>query len=77
MTGNANLTGSCVTIVNAGSKYPTTGGTYGNITLSGNGSYNLSSPTTGTFAGIVIFQPRGHARILSSSSRRGPKTRTA
>ena len=45
-------------IVNAGSKYPTTGGTYGSITLSGNGSYNLSPLSTGTYAGIVIFQLR-------------------
>ena len=43
-------------IVNAGSKYPTTGGTYGSISLSGNGSYNLSPQATGTYAGIVIFQ---------------------
>ena len=47
VSGNASVTGSGVTIINAGSKYPTSGGTYGAITLSGNGSYRLSPPTTG------------------------------
>ena len=42
VSGNANVAGSGVMILNAGSTYPTTGGTYGSITLSGNGSYNLS-----------------------------------
>ena len=56
-----------MTIVNAGSKYPTTGGTYGSITLSGNGSYNLSPPTTGTYAGIVIFQTRDNSKALTLS----------
>ena len=39
------------------SNYPNSGGTYGSITLSGNGSWrNLTPTTTGTYAGIVIFQ---------------------
>ena len=49
-------------IVNAGSKYPTIGGsqTYGGITLSNSGSINLSPYTTsGTYAGLVIFQTDG------------------
>ena len=33
VSGNANVSGSGVTIFNAGSKYPITGGTYGNINL--------------------------------------------
>jgi hypothetical protein len=54
-------------IVNAGSKYPTTGGTYGSIALGGNGSYNLSPLSTGAYAGIVIFQPGDNANALSVS----------
>ena len=70
VTGNASVSGSGVLIVNAGSKYPTTGGTYGGITLSGNGSYNLTPLATGTYAGIVIFQTRDNSKALSSERQR-------
>ena len=65
-----------MTIFNAGSKYPTTGGTYGSITLSGNGSYNLSPPTTGTYAGIVIFQSRDNSKALTFSGNASGMTGT-
>ena len=67
ISGNASVTGSGVTIFNAGSKYPTTGGTYGSISLSGNGTITLSPPTTGTYAGVVIFQPADNTKALSVS----------
>ena len=67
VSGNASVTGSGVTIINAGSKYPTSGGTYGAITLSGNGSYRLSPPTTGPYAGIVIFQSRDNSKAITLS----------
>ncbi|HEV3311885.1 MAG TPA: S53 family peptidase, partial [Chloroflexota bacterium] len=67
VSGNASVSGSGVTIFNAGSKYPTTGGTYGSITFSGNGSYNLSPPTSGTYAGIVIFQSRDNSKAVTLS----------
>ena len=76
VSGNANISGSGVTIVNAGSKYPATGGTYGSITLSGNGSYNLSPPTTGTYAGIVIFQTRDNSKALTLSGNAAGMTGT-
>ncbi|MGO9469265.1 MAG: beta strand repeat-containing protein, partial [Isosphaeraceae bacterium] len=76
VSGNGNVTGSGVTIFNAGSKYPTTGGTYGSIALSGNGSYNLSPPTTGTYAGIVIFQSRDNTKALSLSGNASGMTGT-
>ena len=56
--------------------YPTTGGTYGSITLSGNGSYNLSPPTTGTYAGIVIFQTRDNSKALTLSGNASGMTGT-
>ena len=59
VSGNSSVTGSGVMIFNAGSKYPSTGGTYGSITLSGTGTFNLSPATSGLYAGIVFFQPRG------------------
>ena len=67
VSGNASVTGSGVMIFNAGSKYPTTGGTYGAISLSGNGKYNLTPPTSGTYAGIVIFQLRDNTKALTLS----------
>jgi PKD domain len=67
VSGNASISGTGITIFNAGSRYPTTGGTYGSITLSGNGSYNLSPPTSGTYAGIVIFQSRDNSKALTIS----------
>jgi hypothetical protein len=67
VSGNASVSGSGVMIVNAGSNYPAAGGTYGSITLSGTGSYNLSPLPTGSCAGIVIFQPGDNASALSIS----------
>ena len=67
VSGNASVSGSGVMIVNAGSKCPTTGGTYGSIALGGNGSYNLSPLSTEAYAGIVIFQPGDNANALSVS----------
>jgi hypothetical protein len=76
ISGNASVTGSGVTIFNAGSIYPATGGTYGSISLSGNGSYNLTPPTCGTYAGIVIFQSRDNSTALSISGNASGMTGT-
>ena len=54
-------------IFNAGSNYPNSGVTYGSISLGGNGSYNLSPLSSGTYAGIVIFQPKDNTNTLSVS----------
>jgi hypothetical protein len=67
VTGNASISGTGVMIYNAGSNYPGNGGTFGGITLSGNGTFNLSAPTSGTYAGILIFQSRQNTRALSLS----------
>jgi hypothetical protein len=67
VTGSASISGTGVTIYNAGSNYPNSGGNFGGITLSGSGTFNLSAPTTGAYAGIVIFQSRQNARALSLS----------
>ena len=63
-------------IVNAGSTYPSAGGTYGSITLSGNGSYKLSPPSTGTYAGIVIFQTRDNSKAMTISGNASGMTGT-
>jgi ELWxxDGT repeat protein len=67
VTGNANISGAGVTLYNAGSNYPNSGGNFGGITFSGNGTFNLSAPTTGPYAGILIFQSRQNTRALSFS----------
>ena len=72
VSGNASVTGSGsgVMIFNAGSKYsntgtPSDGGTYGSITLGGNGTCSLSPMTSGPYAGITIFQPSENKQTLT------------
>ena len=67
VSGNATVTASGVLIYNAGSKYPSSGGTFGPITLSSNGSIKLTPATTGSYAGVVIIQPAGNTQTLSFS----------
>jgi hypothetical protein len=67
VTGNASVTGAGVTVYNTSSNYPSNTGSYGGITLSGNGSFSLSAPTAGQYAGIVIFQARANTRAMSLS----------
>ncbi len=65
VTGGASITGAEVTIYNAGSNYPGSGGSFGGITLGGTGRFNLSAPASGPYAGVVIFQSRQNTRALS------------
>ena len=66
-SGNASITGTGVTIYNAGSNYPSSGGTYGAITLSGNGTFKLTPPTSGTYAGLLFIQPAANTEVLTYS----------
>ena len=65
VSGSANVSGSGVTIYNAGSNCPSTGGTYGSINLSSTGTFNLSAPSSGTYAGTLIFQSRDNTQTMS------------
>jgi hypothetical protein len=77
VSGNASISGTGVLIVNAGSNYSNgPGGTYGSISLSGNGSYKLTPMTTGTYAGIVIFQTRDNSRAMTISGNASGMTGT-
>ena len=67
VSGNASISGTGVMIYNAGSNYPSSGGNFGGITLSGNGTFSLSAPTSGPYAGVLIFQSRQNTRALSFS----------
>ena len=73
-SGNAIVNGSGMTIFNAGSKYGSSGsgGSYGEITLSGNGS--LTPPTTGAYSGVLIFQSRDNTQTLSLTGNSAPRS---
>ncbi len=66
-SGNASVSGSGVLIYNAGSNYPNSGGSFGAISLSGNGSTSLSPASTGSYAGIMLIQPAANTQTLSFS----------
>jgi hypothetical protein len=63
------VSGSGVFLYNAGSTYDgtTDSGKFGGITLSGNGSFNLSAPSSGNDAGILLAQPLENTRALAFS----------
>ncbi len=63
VSGNANVTGTGVMIYNTKSST----GTYGSITLSGNGTIKLTAPTTGAYAGMLIFQDVNNSKALTFS----------
>jgi hypothetical protein len=67
ISGNASLTGQGILVYNAGSSFPSTGGSFGSISLSGNGSFNVTAQTSGPYAGMVMFQSRDNPRTLSIS----------
>jgi CSLREA domain-containing protein len=67
VSGSGNLSGSGVTIFNAGSQYngTTDGGTFGSISIGGQGTITLSAPTSGVYAGVTIFQSRANSKALA------------
>jgi hypothetical protein len=67
VTGNGKVNGSEVLIYNAGSNYPSAGGNFGGIALSGSAQVNLTAPASGAYAGIVFFQARDNTRAISVS----------
>ena len=69
VSGNGNILGNGVLIFNAGSSYngTTDGGAFGSISLSGNGTINLSAAGSGPYAGVLIFQSRSNTRSLALS----------
>ena len=67
VSDQASVAGSGVMIVNAGSNYPGTGGTYGKIEQSDNSTINLSPLTSGPYAGIAFFQPLDNTKSITLS----------
>jgi uncharacterized repeat protein (TIGR01451 family) len=68
VSGTANVTGSGILIYNTGSKYPNAGGTYGAINLSTSGTVKLNAATTGSYAGILIYQDPNNTQVLTISA---------
>ncbi len=64
---NANVTGNGVMFYNAGSNFPSLGGSFGSLSFSGNAIVNLTPPTTGVYSGITFFQARDNLQQLSLS----------
>jgi hypothetical protein len=71
ISANTTMTGTGVTF------YNTTGtGGYGGITLNGNTTVNFSAPTSGSLAGILIFQDRAIPTTGASSTITGNASST-
>jgi hypothetical protein len=67
VSGSASISGSGVTLYNTESAFPNPGGTYGGVTLSGNGTVSLTAPSSGPDAGVVLFQARTNTRAIALS----------
>ena len=68
VSGAGIASGSGVLIYNAGSNFNGgSGSSFGGFTLSGSGALSLTAPTSGPYAGIVIFQSRDNTHALAIS----------
>ncbi|MEQ1829700.1 MAG: hypothetical protein ABL921_27305 [Pirellula sp.] len=67
ISGNASVFGNGVLFYNAGSNYPNPGGSFGSIAISGNGTYDLTAPTSGMYSGMTFFQARDNTQQVSVS----------
>jgi hypothetical protein len=65
ISNSASIVGTGVVIYNAGSNFPNPGGTFGAVSLSGSGSISLTAATSGTYAGVLLFQARDNTLSVS------------
>lgn len=56
LAGNSSLSGTGVFIYLTNSNYPATGGSCATWSLAGNNDSTLSAPTSGTYAGLLVWQ---------------------
>jgi Flp pilus assembly protein TadG len=67
VSGNGTLTGHGVTIYMACSSYPTactTGQSGASLTVTGNGSVDLTAPSYGSYQGLTIFSDRNNTSTI-------------
>jgi Flp pilus assembly protein TadG len=69
---SGGITGAGVTIILKNSRAPS--GSYGNISLSGNSPITLTAPTTGTYAGIAVYQDRNAPASNAGNAMTGTST---
>src|SRR5262249_10917483 len=75
VSATASVNGSGVNVFNASSLYDYTtgttqsGGNYGGISIGKNGSVTLTAPTSGAYAGILLFQPGDNTRALAFAAK--------
>jgi hypothetical protein len=62
LTGSGALTGSSVTFY-----------TLGGDTLTGSGNMNLTAPTSGTYSGVLVYQPLSDTAAMSITGSGGDK----
>ncbi len=65
LAGNSSLTGAGVMLYLTNSAYPAAGGTCATFALNGNNHTQLSAPTTGTYAGMLVWQDAACTGALS------------
>jgi hypothetical protein len=68
VTGGGSVIGRNVSIYNTGTNYPNSGGTFGAVTLTGNGVFDLTPPNADSpYAGVLIFQSRDNPQDVTMS----------
>jgi hypothetical protein len=67
VSGDGNISGSGVAIYIAGCDFCGSSDEIGSVTLSGHGTLNLTAPTCGPYAGVVLFQARDNAQAITLS----------
>jgi hypothetical protein len=71
-TGSLVLAGAGgVLLYNANANYPAVGGICGSVSLAGTGTMTLSASSTGSYAGMIVFQDRSCAGAVAISVRTG------
>lgn len=65
VNNNATVSGNGVTIILTSS----TGSSYANVTINGGSSVSLTAPTTGTYAGMLMFQDRNAPYAASTANK--------
>jgi hypothetical protein len=71
-TGSLVLAGAGgVLLYNANANYPAVGGVCGSVSLAGSGTMTLSAGSTGSYAGMIVFQDRSCVGAVAITVRTG------
>jgi hypothetical protein len=67
ISGNARLVAHNVFIYNTGTSFPSAGGSFGDISLGGTGTVDMTPQRIGPYAGLLVFQSRDNTRPFTVS----------